>query len=63
MDWDDVRPKQPSAGQALGVDLSGLSIEELEHRITALKAEIDRVAAELGRKRAHEAAASALFKS
>ena len=63
MDWDEVRPKPTSAGLALGADLSGLSIEELEQRITALQAEIERVTAELARKRAHEAAASALFKS
>ena len=61
MDWDDIRPKQTS-GSGLGADLSGLSIAELEHRIGELKAEIARVTAEMERKRAHEAAASAFFK-
>lgn len=63
MDWDEVRPKPKSAANAIGEDLSGLSIAELEHAIAALKVEIERVEAELQRKRAHEAAASALFKS
>ncbi len=62
MDWDDVRQQPSASAIALGEDLSGVSIAELEHRISALKAEIERVAAELDKKRAHEAAASALFK-
>lgn len=63
MDWDDVRPKPPAASVAIGQDLSGLGIAELELRIAALKDEIARVEQELAKKRAHEAAASALFKS
>lgn len=62
MDWDDVRPT-PKQTAGIGEDLSGLSIAELEQRITALKAEIERVETELQRKRAHETAASAFFKS
>lgn len=63
MDWDEVRPKPKSAVITIGEDLSGLSIAELEHRIEALRSEITRVDGELQKKRAHEAAASALFKS
>ncbi len=63
MDWDDVRPKPKPAAIAIGEDLAGLSIAELDHRVAALKAEIERVEAELQKKRAHEVAASALFKS
>ncbi len=63
MDWDELRPKPTPAGINLGEDLTGLSIAELEHRVEALKAEIERVEVELKAKRAHEAAASALFKS
>lgn len=59
MDWDDVRPK-PKA--AIGESLETLSVAELEGRITALRAEIVRVEAELGKKKAHEAAAAQLFK-
>lgn len=61
MDWDDVRPK--AAGMTLGETLETLSVVELEARIGALQGEIERVAAELKKKKAHEAAASALFKS
>ena len=60
MDWDDVRPKP--AGITVGEDLKKLSVAELEARIAALKAEIERVEAELQAKRAHEAAAAAIFK-
>lgn len=63
MDWDDVRPKPAAAALAIGQDLSSLGIAELEQRIDALKNEIARIEQELARKRAHEAAASALFKS
>lgn len=62
MDWDDIRPKPAVKAAALGEDLSLYSIAELEFRIQALRAEIERVEAELAAKRRHEAAASALFK-
>lgn len=61
MDWDDVRPK-PVKTAGIGDNLENLSIGELEARIAALTSEIDRVQAELAKKRAHENAASALFK-
>ncbi|MEZ5899696.1 MAG: DUF1192 domain-containing protein [Hyphomicrobium sp.] len=60
MDWDEVRPK---AQATLGEQLGTLSVAELEARIAALHQEIERVSAELAKKKAHEAAASALFKS
>lgn len=62
MDWDEVRPK-PAKGVALGEDLTSLSVSELDLRIAALQKEIERVAAERDAKKAHEAAAAALFKS
>ena len=62
MDWDDVRPKAVSGG-ALGDNLEKFSVSELEARIKALEAEIVRVAAELAKKKAHEVAASQLFKT
>ena len=61
MDWDDLRPA-PTKAIGIGDNLETLSVGELEQRIAALTAEIDRVKAELAKKRAHEAAASALFK-
>lgn len=62
MDWDEARPKPP-AGITLGEDLKRLSVAELEARVAALEAEIARTKDEIGAKRAHNAAASALFKS
>jgi uncharacterized small protein (DUF1192 family) len=62
MDWNEpVAKKTPAI--AVGEPLATLSIADLEDRITALSAEIERVKAEIARKKAHEAAASALFKS
>ncbi len=63
MDLDDLlQPKKPS-GAAIGENLSTLSVAELERRILDLQSEIERVRGELERKRTHEAAARALFKS
>jgi uncharacterized small protein (DUF1192 family) len=61
MDWDDDRPR-PAAPVTVGEPLANFSIAELEARISALTQEIERVAEELRAKRAHEAAAAALFK-
>lgn len=61
MDWDEAR-QAPGASASIGDNLETLSVAELEQRIAALTQEIDRVKGELDRKRAHEAAASALFK-
>ena len=60
MDWDDVRPPQ-SGEVVVGENLERLSVGELEARIAALKAEIERVEGDLERKRGHEAQAAALF--
>jgi uncharacterized small protein (DUF1192 family) len=62
MDWDDLVPKKPAKGTAIGESLETLSVAELEQRVAELKREIERVEGELAKKRAHEAAASALFK-
>lgn len=64
MDWDDLSPKSktPAGAIEVGQTLETLSVAELEQRISALKAEIARVEAELAKKKAHEAAAAALFK-
>lgn len=60
MDWDDLKPK--AKGVTLGENLETLSVAELDARITALQHEIERVRAELAAKKAHEAAAAAIFK-
>jgi uncharacterized small protein (DUF1192 family) len=64
MHWDDERPNSPKpvAPATVGEPLATFSIAELEARIAALTQEIDRVREELRVKRAHEAAAAALFK-
>src|SRR5215470_7347088 len=61
MDWDDLKPKAPK-GICLGESLESLSVAELDARIVALDQEIERVRAELARKKAHETAAAAIFK-
>lgn len=61
MDWDEDRPT-PTRSAAIGENLETLSVGELEGRIAAFAAEIERIRAELERKRAHESAAEALFK-
>lgn len=61
MDLDDLLPK-PKPRVTLGDDLSALSLGELEVRISACETEIERVRSEIAKKRAHEAAAAALFK-
>ena len=61
MDWDDLAPK-PKKGIAVGEDLKSLSVSELEARVAAFAQEIERVKAEIATKKAHEAAAAAVFK-
>lgn len=61
MDWDEVRPK-PGSTITVGEPLHQLSVGDLEERLIALREEISRVEQELAKKRAHEQAASALFK-
>jgi uncharacterized small protein (DUF1192 family) len=61
MDWDELKPKPPKA-VTVGEDLKTLSVAELEARIVTFTAEIERVKTELQAKKAHEAAAAALFK-
>ena len=61
MDWDELKPK-PAKAITLGEELRTLSVAELDARIAALAGEIERVKAELQAKKAHEAAAAALFK-
>lgn len=61
MDWDDLKPK-PAKGIVPGEDLSSFSVHELEARVATLQKEIARTEAEKAAKKAHEAAAAALFK-
>jgi uncharacterized small protein (DUF1192 family) len=61
MDWDDLKPR-PTKAVTLGESLETLSIAELDERIVALTGEIERVRREVQAKKAHEAAAAAVFK-
>ena len=59
---DDDRPKKPTAHE-IGSDLSMLSVDELDARITLLKTEIERLSAEKDSKTAGRRAANSLFRS
>ena len=59
---DDDRPKKPT-GIVIGEDLSTISIEELEERITLLESEISRLRAEIVSKQSTKASAESFFKS
>lgn len=65
MDTDDIAPP-PRAGDPVALlgkqDLDPLSVRELEARIAALEAEIDRTRAHLSRAVNHRASADSLFK-
>ena len=63
MDLDDLLPQKKPSGVAIGESLETLSVAELEKRIKDLEGEIVRVRAEVDRKKRHEDAARALFKS
>jgi uncharacterized small protein (DUF1192 family) len=64
MDLDELFPSKPEDPlKALGrQDLDPLSVDELEERIAALKAEIARVEAHMQRAQTHKSAAEELFK-
>ena len=58
---DDDRPKKKIAHE-IGQDLSLLSVEELAARVQLLHDEINRLEADMARKRAKRAAADQFFK-
>ena len=64
MDLDDLFPSKPDdpLTQLAKQDLDPLSIDELNARIEALKAEIARVEAHMDRASKHRSAAEELFK-
>ncbi len=61
MSFEDL-PSKP-AGIIVGETLDLLSVSELEHRLQALEAEMERVRAALQSKRASKSAADAFFRS
>ena len=59
--FEDDRPKKKSSHE-LGADLSMLSVDELKARIGLLKAEIERLEAEVAAKSSSRNAAEGLFR-
>ena len=64
MDVEDLFPSKPGdpLTELAKQDLDPMSIEELQERIAALKAEIARVEAHMHRAQTHRSAAEELFK-
>ena len=60
---EEITPKSDTLSALINEDLSQLGLEELEERITALKAEIERLTAVLESKKGSRADAEALFKA
>lgn len=59
----DEEPRRKSArSHEIGQDLALLSVAELEERVAALKAEIQRLEAEIGAKGSSRNAAESLFR-
>ena len=60
---EEIAPKSDILSALINEDLSQLGLEELEERITTLKAEIERITAVLESKKGSRADAEALFKA
>jgi len=58
---DDDRPR-PKVTHEIGQDLALLSVQELEARIALLRGEIERLEADIARKRSTRATADQFFK-
>ena len=59
---EEIAPKSDTLSALINEDLSQLGLEELEERITTLKAEIERITAVLESKKGSRNDAEALFK-
>ena len=59
--FEDDRPKKKSSHE-IGADLSLLSADELRHRVGLLRAEIERLEAEIAAKGSSRNAAEGLFR-
>ena len=60
---EEITHKSDTLSALINEDLSQLGLEELEERITTLKAEIERITAVLESKKGSRADAEALFKA
>lgn len=61
--FDDDVNRLPRPPLRIGDDLSAISIDELEQRITMLETEIARLRGEIDAKKATKAAANDIFKA
>ena len=61
MDPEDLPRKKPD--MVIGENLEAISVSELEQRIAILDSEIARIKADIAKKQASKAAASAFFKA
>ena len=59
---EEIAPKSDTLSALINEDLSQLGLEELEERITTLKAEIERITAVLESKKGSRADAEALLR-
>ena len=59
---EEIAPKSDTLSALINEDLSQLGLEELEERITTIKAEIERITAVLESKKGSRNDAEALFK-
>ena len=59
---EEIVPKSDTLSALINEDLSQFGLEELEERITTLKAEIERITMVLESKKGSRADAEALFK-
>jgi uncharacterized small protein (DUF1192 family) len=62
IDLDELMPRKPKPETVLGQDISMLSVVELEARIAALEAEIQRTREALKHRAATKSAADSVFK-
>ena len=60
---EEIAPKSDTLSALINEDLSQLGLEELEERITTLKAEIERITAVLKSKKGSRTDAEDLFKA
>lgn len=60
---EEIVPKSDTLSALINEDLSQFGLEELEERITTLKAEIERITMVLESKKGSRADAEALFKA
>ncbi|MBV6633365.1 MAG: DUF1192 domain-containing protein [Alphaproteobacteria bacterium] len=61
MSWDE--PPKPKPTLTVGMPLDTVSVGELEEMVEEFKAEIERLEAEITKKRSQKSAADAFFKS